>query len=101
MANAHTPGGGYKFGDGIPLVPSRVLLYSIVVPTGAQEENIHRRSNYFQYLEDPEGIFKDRPWCYPIPEFGASMFFVLTYLFSHKLNNSLFTQCYSDTRERA
>jgi len=55
MANQNTPGGGYKSG------------------AGAQEENLHRRTNLFQYLEDPEeiqghagGIFN-----YPIPNSGA------------------------------
>jgi len=53
MANARTPGGGYRSGS------------------GAQEENLHRRSNYFQHLEDPGRLWKERSWYYPISEFGA------------------------------
>jgi uncharacterized protein (TIGR02452 family) len=53
MANATRPGGGYKTG------------------AGAQEENLHRRSNLHQHLEDPDGEFPARTWTYPIPEFGA------------------------------
>jgi len=53
MANATRPGGGYKTG------------------AGAQEENLHRRSNLHQHLEDPDGEFPARTWAYPIPEYGA------------------------------
>ncbi|KAL6076367.1 DUF2263 domain-containing protein [Balamuthia mandrillaris] len=54
MANAHNPGGGYLNGD------------------GAQEENLHRRTNYFQALEDPDRVYRDhRGWSYPIPPAGA------------------------------
>ncbi|CAF0972161.1 unnamed protein product [Didymodactylos carnosus] len=70
MANADTPGGGYRRGD------------------GAQEENLFRRSNYFRSLDvdlDPEkptnrfccnsdckeeSIGK-KPKMYPMDEFGA------------------------------
>jgi len=53
MASESTPGGGYRNG------------------AGAQEENLHRRTNLFQCLEDPQLIAKSRQWSYPIPEFGA------------------------------
>jgi uncharacterized protein (TIGR02452 family) len=54
MADAYTPGGGYKCGS------------------GAQEENLHRRTNLFQCLDDPDGLYKlKRNWRYPIPEFSG------------------------------
>lgn len=53
MASHKRPGGGYKNGS------------------GAQEENLFRRSNYFQFLEDPQKIDKKRKWKYPLPEFGG------------------------------
>jgi hypothetical protein len=36
-----------------------------------QTENLFRRSNYFQFLEDPQKIDKKRKWKYPLPEFGG------------------------------
>ena len=54
MANAHTPGGGYLSG------------------AGAQEENLHRRSNLHLYLDDPDklcGKFINQQ--YPIPKYGG------------------------------
>jgi uncharacterized protein (TIGR02452 family) len=53
MACAGKPGGGYKGG------------------AGAQEENLFRRSNYYQILEDPDKFDKDRTWKYPLDEFSA------------------------------
>ena len=70
MANANTPGGGYRKGD------------------GAQEENLFRRSNYYQSLDveiaDPNlsewllctprcdhKRIVDYPRLYPMDEFGA------------------------------
>ncbi|CAF3337214.1 unnamed protein product [Rotaria socialis] len=54
MASSRKPGGGWKNG------------------AGAQEENLHRRTNMFQCLEDPyndlEGL---RDWNYYVPEFGG------------------------------
>jgi hypothetical protein len=32
---------------------------------------LFRRSNYFQFLEDPQKIDKKRKWKYPLPEFGG------------------------------
>nr|UMO80357.1 hypothetical protein [Pandoravirus aubagnensis] len=48
MASSRRPGGGYKTG------------------AAAQEENIFRRSNYFQSLEDPRRIDRQRAWHYPL-----------------------------------
>lgn len=48
MASSRRPGGGYKTG------------------AAAQEENIFRRSNYFQSLEDPRRIDRQRTWHYPL-----------------------------------
>jgi uncharacterized protein (TIGR02452 family) len=54
MASYKRPGGGFRTGS------------------GAQEENIFRRSNYYQILEDPDKKFDpQRKWKYPIPEFGG------------------------------
>jgi uncharacterized protein (TIGR02452 family) len=53
MASASLPGGGYRSG------------------AGAQEENLHRRTNLFQCLEDPYEMTPNRSWGYPLPEFGG------------------------------
>jgi uncharacterized protein (TIGR02452 family) len=53
MANPNSPGGGYKSGS------------------GAQEENIHRRTNMYQCLENVDNLDPDRTWKYPLPEFGG------------------------------
>jgi hypothetical protein len=55
MANAHTPGGGWVEG------------------CGAQEENLHRRSDLHLFLDDPHrATWKDKGRrCYPIPTKGA------------------------------
>jgi uncharacterized protein (TIGR02452 family) len=53
MASAHSPGGGYKNG------------------AGAQEENLHRRTNLYQCLENVDHLDENRQWSYPIPEFGG------------------------------
>jgi len=56
MANSNTPGGGWK------------------AACGAQEENLHRRSNIYRFLSDPDGSawrHAPAPRCYPIPPTGA------------------------------
>lgn len=53
MASAKNPGGNYKGG------------------AGAQEENLHRRTNLFQCLEDVDKMDKQRTWKYPIDEWGG------------------------------
>ena len=55
------------------------------VGCGSQEENLHRRSNLFQCLEDSYNQFRDsRTWSYPIPEVNIvyKLEFVLQ-LFDH------------------
>ncbi|CAF4818268.1 unnamed protein product [Rotaria sp. Silwood1] len=54
MASARNPGGGWKNG------------------AGAQEENLHRRTNMFQCLEDPyHELEGQRDWNFYVPEFGG------------------------------
>ncbi|KAL6056226.1 UBA domain-containing protein [Balamuthia mandrillaris] len=53
MASRSHPCGGYRSG------------------AGAQEENLARRTNLFQCLEDPYKIDSSRSWSYPLPEFGG------------------------------
>jgi uncharacterized protein (TIGR02452 family) len=54
MASGSLPGGGYQRGS------------------AAQEENLHRRTNLFQCLEDPyQDLVSVREWSYPLPEFGG------------------------------
>ena len=55
MANAYTPGGGWEAG------------------AGAQEENLHRRSNLHCFLADATGDAwrREGRGCYPIPDTGA------------------------------
>ncbi len=38
---------------------------------GAQEENLFRRSNYYQSLEDPKKIDAGRRWGYPLRDFSG------------------------------
>lgn len=52
MASAKRPGGGYKTGS------------------GAQEENLFRRTSLAFSLEDIDHWDVDRKWIYPLPEFG-------------------------------
>jgi uncharacterized protein (TIGR02452 family) len=49
MASDKNPGGGYRGGS------------------GAQEENLHRRSNLYQCLEDPDSVNPESEWEYPLP----------------------------------
>ncbi|UJR25528.1 hypothetical protein I4U23_006874 [Adineta vaga] len=54
MASSRKPGGGWKNG------------------AGAQEENLHRRTNMCQCLEDPyHELDGHRHWDYHVPEFGG------------------------------
>ena len=54
MASRNSPGGGYIAGS------------------GAQEENLHRRTSLFHCLEDPYRLDSQRNWSYPLPEFGGA-----------------------------
>ena len=69
MANARTPGGGFHQGDG-----KGTVLCALMSETGAQEENLHRRSNLSQYLEDPERINPNRGWYYPIKWYARMLY---------------------------
>ncbi|KAG2382947.1 hypothetical protein C9374_004914 [Naegleria lovaniensis] len=53
MASAKRPGGGYKTGS------------------GAQEENLFRRTSLAFSLEDVDHWDTDRKWKYPLPELGG------------------------------
>eukprot|EP01080_Neovahlkampfia_damariscottae_P012443 gene12443-6195_t len=53
MASDKCPGGGYRGGS------------------GAQEENLHRRSNLYQCLEDPDNYNPESNWDYPIPLYSG------------------------------
>jgi hypothetical protein len=53
MASAKRAGGGYNNG------------------AGAQEENLFRRTNLFQVLEDLDHLHPNRKWHYPLPEFSS------------------------------
>jgi len=53
MASRNRPGGGYLRG------------------AGAQEENLFRRTNYFQSLEDSDHRDFSRKWSYPLEEFSG------------------------------
>jgi hypothetical protein len=48
------------------------IFFTNMTGCGAQEENLHRRSNLFQYLDDPDDVARStRGWGYPIPDFGG------------------------------
>lgn len=53
MASMSNPGGGYRKGS------------------NAQEENLFRRTNLFQCIDDPYQMDQKREWSYPLPEFGG------------------------------
>merc|ERR1711933_479903 len=53
MANQYTPGGGWKTG------------------AGAQEENLHRRTNLCDHLSNFRNILPRPMVMYPLPEFGG------------------------------
>jgi hypothetical protein len=66
-------------------------VFSICEGCGAQEENLHRRTNLFQCLEDSYNELEGkRDWSYPIPEVNflisinniKPFFIVWWYLFS-------------------
>uniref|UniRef100_A0A6B2LB84 Microbial-type PARG catalytic domain-containing protein n=1 Tax=Arcella intermedia TaxID=1963864 RepID=A0A6B2LB84_9EUKA len=53
MASRSNPGGGYRKGS------------------GAQEENLHRRTTLFNCLDDPYLLNPKKNWSYPLPDFGG------------------------------
>lgn len=53
MASMSLPGGGWR------------------KASAAQEENLHRRTNLMHCLEDPYKVYPERPWDYPIPQYGG------------------------------
>jgi len=53
MASQSHPGGGYRSGS------------------GAQEEEISRRSQLYMCLDDPYLLAPERQWSYPLPEMGC------------------------------
>lgn len=53
MASSSHPGGGYRKGS------------------GAQEENLFRRTNLYQCMEDPYQLYPEKSWSYPLAEFGG------------------------------
>jgi hypothetical protein len=57
----------------IDLEVSVIYLIGYRTGAGAQEENLFRRTNYFQVLGDPDEIndsnYCEREWAYPLPEF--------------------------------
>lgn len=53
MASMSLPGGGWR------------------KASAAQEENLHRRTNIMHCLEDPYKVYPERPWDYPIPQYGG------------------------------
>ena len=72
MANAYTPGGGWRHG----MVLFHLVIYSFffLKGCGAQEENLHRRTNLFQCLEDSYNqVAETRNWRYPIPEVNLNV----------------------------
>lgn len=79
MASPKRPGGGFRNGS------------------AAQEENIFRRSNYFQVLEDLDRFDKNRKWKYPLGEFtGISALLIPSWHFL----SDLFSFSLGDTRIR-
>lgn len=73
MANAYTPGGGWRNG----ICAIHLIIYSffsLLKGCGAQEENLHRRTNLFQCLENSYNQLEEtRNWSYPIPEVNSSL----------------------------
>jgi hypothetical protein len=76
MANADTPGGGWRNGLYFSFFFNRRNSFLFSEGCGAQEENLHRRTNLFQCLEDSyDQLAKTRDWCYPIPEVNFNKFY--------------------------
>ena len=67
MASKNKPGGGWK--NGVLLTDDRICNFRSYLGAGAQEENLHRRTNLCQCLEDPYHEFDSvRSEEYHVPE---------------------------------
>jgi hypothetical protein len=75
MASKNNPGGGWKNGLSILIYFSYIELFYLILGAGAQEENLHRRTNMFQCLEDPyRELEGKRDWDYHVPEVCLKIF---------------------------
>ena len=74
MASARNPGGGWRSGM-FTIIQFVILNDTITLGAGAQEENLHRRTNMFQCLADPyHQLEGKRDWNYDIPEVSFKTF---------------------------
>ncbi len=52
-----------------------IKSFYFITGAGAQEENLHRRTNMFQCLEDPyQELEGHRDWDYHVPEVNLQLF---------------------------
>lgn len=72
MASKSKPGGGWK--NGSSLIDYRICNFRLYLGAGAQEENLHRRTNLCQCLEDPYHDFESvRSEEYYVPEVNTKL----------------------------
>lgn len=78
MASRNHPGGGWRNGS-LRTTFFLLIFIGFFSGCGAQEENLHRRTNLFQCLEDSYGELETtREWSYPIPEVSSTFIFVFS-----------------------